>query len=296
MACDPAARCGNFARMNPTAEAVPSRESAFTRGELVAVIALVVVLGGVVALTITRPRTKAGAVVCKDNLRQLGAAMAVYAGENDTRLPYAFLMMSNPSQISWDTLLRPALRAATPDTAGTNGNSANRTLLCPADTISSAEWAQKYKLARRTYSMTRHNMSPQNWPPSSTNSTGLGINWSFGPRGTNPPSPKIYNADGPQAAVRLGIILQPSETLFLAEHAWTNNIVGNAAGAWIDRTSAHTEPAFLPPATYHRGRFNYLQVDGRVELLAPDQTVGPNGLAGDDPKRHQGIWTIKAHD
>jgi len=253
-------------------------------------------LVGVVVLLVTRPRSKASVVVCKDNLRQLGAAMAVYAGENDTRLPYAFLMMSNPSQISWDTLLRPALRAATPDTGGTNGASANRLLLCPADTIPSAEWAQKYKLHRRTYSMTRHNMSPQNWPPSSANATGLGINWSFGPRGTNPPSPKIYNSDGPQAAVRMAIILQPSETLFLAEHAWTNNIVANAAGAWIDRASTHTDPAMLPAHLYHKGRFNYLQVDGRVELISPSQTVGPNGVAGDDPKRHLGMWTIKAHD
>lgn len=283
-------------RPHPTAKLVSVCEAAFTRGELLVVIGLLVLLGGLVALLLTRPRTKAGAVVCKDNLRQLGAALAIYTKENDTRLPYAFLMLSNPSQISWDTLLRPALRTITPDTGGTNAGSANRTLLCPADTIPSAEWAQKYKLLRRTYSMTRHNMSPQNWPPSSTNSTGLGINWSFGPRGTNPPSPKIYNADGPQAAVRTGMILQPSETLFLAEHAWTNNIVANAAGAWIDRASAHTDPAMLPSDIYHKGRFNYLQVDGRVELLAPSQTVGPNGVAGDDPKRHLGMWTIKAHD
>lgn len=271
-------------------------QSAFTRGELLVVIGLVALLAGVAALFFSRPRIKSGAVVCKDNLRQLGAAMAIYARDNDTRLPYAFLMMSNPSQTSWDTLLRPALRATTPETSGTNPGSANRLLLCPADSIPPAEWAQKYKLLRRTYSMTRHNMSPQNWPPSSTNATGLGLNWSFGPRGTNPPSAKIYNPDGPQAAVRLGMILQPAETLFLAEHAWTNNIVGNAAGAWIDRASAHTEPARLPPETYHRGRFNYLQVDGRVELLSPAQTVGPNGEAGDDPKRHGGMWTIKAND
>jgi hypothetical protein len=274
----------------------PASESAFTRGELLVVLGLVVLLAGVAALLISRPRVKASAVVCKDNLRQLGAAMAIYTKENDTRLPYAFLMLSNPSQISWDTLLRPALRATTPDIAGTNGSSASRLLLCPADTIPSAEWAQKYKLLRRTYSMTRHNMNPQNWPPSSTNATGLGVNWSFGPRGTNPPSPKIYNSDGPQAAVRMAMILQPSETLFLAEHAWTNNIVANAAGAWIDRASAHTDPAMLPANFYHKERFNYLQVDGRVELLSPSQTVGPNGVAGDDPKRHLGMWTIKAHD
>lgn len=282
--------------MKPTREATFSRHAAFTRGELIVVIALVAVLGVVLALLLTRPRTRTGTAVCADNLRQLGAAMAIYTKENDTRLPYAFLMLSNPSQISWDTLLRPALRAVTPDTGGTNGNSANRVLLCPADTIPTAEWAQKYKLLRRTYSMTRHNMSPQNWPPSSTNATGLGINWSFGPRGTNPPSSKIYNAEGPQAAVRMSMILQPSATLFLAEHAWTNNIVANAAGAWIDRTTAHTDPAMLPADLYHKGRFNYLQVDGSVELLAPSQTVGPNGVAGDDPKRHLGMWTIKAHD
>lgn len=257
---------------------------------------MVVLLAGMAALLLTRPRTQASGGVCKDNLRQLGAALAIYTRDNDTRLPYAFLMKSNPSQVSWDTLLRPALRAAVPAPDGTNSPSANRLLLCPADTIPPAEWAQKYKLLRRTYSMTRHNMSPQNWPPSSSNATGLGLNWTFGPRGTNPPSAKLYNFDGPQAAVKLAMILQPAETLFLAEHAWTNNIVGNAAGAWIDRANAHTEPALLSPETYHRGKFNYLKVDGRVELLSPSQTVGPNGEAGEDPKRHGGMWTIKAND
>lgn len=274
-----------------------NRQAAFTRGELLVVIGLVVLLAGVAALAMSRKRAKPAATVCRDNLRQLGAALAIYTRDNDTRLPYAFLMMSNPSQTSWDTLLRPALRAAAPATDGTNTASPNQLLRCPADTIPAAAWAQRYKLFRRSYAMTRHNMSPQNWPPGSGNATGLGLNWTFGAHGTNPPSSKIYNSEtNRQAAVRTGMILQPAETLFLAERAWTNNIVGNAAGAWIDRASAHTEPALLPPENHHRGRFNYLQVDGRVELLLPAQTVGPNGEAGDDPKRHGGMWTIKAND
>lgn len=277
-------------------DVAPGREAGFTRGELMVVVGLLVLLVGVGALLLNRPRTKSAAVVCKDNLRQLGAALAIYTRDNDTRLPYAFLMRSNPSQVSWDTLLRPALRATAPEAGSTNAAAPSRLLHCPADTIAPAAWAQKYKLQRRTYAMTRHNMSPQNWPPGSGNATGLGLNWSFGALGTNPPSAKIFNFDGPQAAVRTGMILQPAETLFLAERAWTNNIVANAAGAWIDRASTHTEPALLPVETYHRGRFNYLQVDGRVELLSPAQTVGPNGEAGDDPKRHAGMWTIKAND
>jgi hypothetical protein len=37
-------------------------------------------------------------------------------------------------------------------------------------------------------------------------------------------------------------------------------------------------------------------VDGHVEFLSPDQTVGATGEAGENPRKHLGMWTIRAKD
>lgn len=281
-----------------------SRTAAFSRVELAVVVSLVVLLAGLAALLIRRVRSRSNPSVCADNLRQLGAALSIYTLGNDAKLPYASLIYNTRDQSTWDTLLSPILRVemrkavGNPNVAAPAQSAVNQFLRCPSDTIPAASWAQKYKLHRRTYSITRHNMGPANWPPSATNTTGVGLSWTFGPRGTNPPSARIYNfeATNRQAAVKLGMILKPAETLLLAEHAWTNNIVGNGAGAWIDRTGDHVERALVPAEKYHNGRFNYLTVDGHVELLLPDQTVGPKGEVGEDPRKHGGMWTIRSDD
>lgn len=279
--------------------------AAFSRLELIVVVSLVVLLAGLATLFLRRTASRSKPNVCAENLRQMGAAMSIYTLNYDSKLPYASLVFNTRDQSTWDTLLGPIVRTeikkliGNPNVAAPSQGAVNRLLLCPADAVEPASWAQKYKLHRRTYSMTRHNMGPANWPPSATNGTGLGLSWTFGPRGTNPPSDKIYNftATNKQAAVRMSMILKPSETLLLTEHVWTNNIVANGSGAWIDRTSAHVvNPALLPAESLHKGRFNYLSVDGRVELLPPDLTVGPKGEVGEDPRKHGGWWTIRSDD
>ncbi len=287
-----------------TCAAAGSKIAAFTRVELAVVIGLVVLLGGLAALFVRRTAFRSKPNVCAENLRQLGAAMSIYTFSNDTKLPYASLVYTTRDQSTWDTLLSPTLRAemkkvlGNPNVAAPSQSSVNRLLLCPSDTIPAAAWAQKYKLHRRTYSITRHNMGPANWPPGPNNATGVGLSWTFGLRGTNPPSAKIYNfnATNRQASVRMPMLLKPGETLLLTEHAWTNNIIANAAGAWIDRTSDHVEQSLLPAENYHGGRFNYLTADGHADLLLPDQTVGPKGEVGEDPRKHGGMWTIRADD
>lgn len=281
----------------------PAADAAFTRAELAIAIGLVVLLAGLASLFLKRTSMRSKPNACAENLRFLGVAMSLYTLSTDTKLPYASLVLSNRSQTTWDTLLNPVMRSEmkklfdNPNVAAPSKDVANRILLCPSDTIPPAAWAQKYKLHRRTYSITRHNMAPANWPPAPENGTGIGLNWTFGPHGTNPPSAKIYNlGTNRQAAVRGGIILRPAETLLLAEHAWTNNIATLGAGAWIDRTSDHVEPALLPAEKYHGGRFNYLMVDGHAELLPPDHTVGAKGEVGEDPRKHRGMWTIRADD
>lgn len=282
----------------------PAVVAAFTRLELV----LLIVLGAIIlSLTLAHTRrtvAKTSAISCVGNLRQLGAGMAMYMIGGDAKLPYASLVFTTRAQSTWDTLISPVIRAearrtvSDPNLAAPAKSYMNPLLLCPSDPLPPAAWAQKNKLQRRSYSITRHNMSPQNWPPSATNSTGIGLSWTFGSFGTNPPSAKLYNFEhtNRQAAVRFDMILKPAETLLLTERVSSNNIVANASGAWIDRTSDHTDSSALAADALHKGRFNYLMLDGHVETLFPDQAVGANGEVGEDTRKHLGPWTIRADD
>ncbi|KAF0179042.1 MAG: hypothetical protein FD161_1535 [Limisphaerales bacterium] len=292
-----------FSPSNPGRQSPPG-PSAFTRLELVLMIALGAVLISLLLGYTRRTTAKVSAVSCVGNLRQLGAGVAMYTIGGDAKLPYASLVFTTRAQSTWDTLISPVIRAearraiSDPNTAAPGKSFLNPLLLCPSDPVPPAAWAAKNKLPRRSYAITRHNMSPQNWPPSANNATGIGLSWTFGSYGTNPPSAKVYNFEqtNRQAAVRFGMILKPAETLLLTERAWSNNIVGNASGAWIDRTSDHTDASALAPDALHQGRFNYLMLDGHVETLFPHQAVGADGEVGEDARKHLGPWTIRADD
>ncbi|NBR87083.1 MAG: hypothetical protein EB141_05285 [Verrucomicrobia bacterium] len=274
----------------------------FSRLELVVVTAIISFLCGLSVSYLRGLSLKSKATVCRENLRQLSLGMLLYINESDGRLPYASLVQNTRSQSTWDTLVSPAVRSQLkspdPNVAAPPQSKVNELLLCPADRVKPADWAAKYKLRRRTYAMPQHDMRQANWPPGPDNATGVGLWWSFGSKGTNQPSSLIYNAEEPtkQASVRTGMILQPKATILLAEQAKTNNIVANGQGSTINCAADHLDTALLPLKNYHQGKFNYLMVDGHVEFLSPDQTVGATGEAGDNPRKHLGMWTIRAKD
>jgi prepilin-type N-terminal cleavage/methylation domain-containing protein len=73
----------------------------FTLVELLVVIAILVVLLGLTLAALARARASASAVACCANLRQIGVAFQVYAGDNIGRLPDP-----TESGISWETAIR----------------------------------------------------------------------------------------------------------------------------------------------------------------------------------------------
>jgi len=73
----------------------------FTLVELLVVIAILVILLALMLGALSRARASASAVACCANLRQIGWAFAVYAGDHGGRLPDP-----EDTGISWETSLR----------------------------------------------------------------------------------------------------------------------------------------------------------------------------------------------
>lgn len=65
----------------------PQIASAFTLIELLVVVAIIAILAGILIPVMGRVREQGDSTKCLHNLRQIGAAMASYGGDNDDRLP-----------------------------------------------------------------------------------------------------------------------------------------------------------------------------------------------------------------
>ena len=148
-----------------------------SRLDILAICFAVVVVVLTATACLRESATSAIAKQCATNMKELGAAMALYERDHDDRLPHAFIKYSDDrsDSVSWDTLIFPYI-----GTAGSiliNSKTFDRkqmVLLCPADRFERRDAAGHVRVGR-TYSMSRHDMSETNWPPGRENRTRVGL-------------------------------------------------------------------------------------------------------------------------
>ena len=129
-----------------------SGAAAFTLVELLVVIGIIAVLVGILLPTLGRARESANAVKCMANLRQLGQAMVMYAGEFKGSLPIGYVQNNDTidrnevyrgEAMDWTTLLMKVMVRRfgsgydSQDRVSANTTSARAVFLCPTVQITS---------------------------------------------------------------------------------------------------------------------------------------------------------------
>lgn len=250
-------------------------ERAFSRVDLIAVVGLVLFLGG---WFITLHRGERGRTArCAGNLHDLGKALREYAQDHNDALPAALITIGKV-QTAWDRKLFPYLK---PGLAKANSDqlfaAAPQFFLCPSDTA-------PHSGKPRSYAMAGNNMRPQNWPPGPHSATGVGLVW-------YPDSVvQLLGAEAlhrPEAlpVVKFSDVPVPTDTLLLTELIDPGNVMGGLNETAAFGTVQQRQSFADNGAQFHRGRFNYLMVDGHVEALSPLQTGAMDETTG--------IWSLR---
>jgi len=269
---------------------------AFTRTELLAVTVVILAIAFIWA-----PKNDAGAravrqTACLENLKQIGAALAVYSGDNRDKLPYAAIQPRQGMPTTWDRLISTPLRVAL---RGNNLSAppppSGRVLRCPKDSIEPVSVDPENVPGRRSYAMTAHKMNRSNWPPSEYNSTGVGLFWSAYRKRGNSSLASIEGAPTLPAVTR-DMIHDQAATIVITEQAHEENFLNRPKFSTVKATLEHVDETILPLDSLHDGKINYLMADGHAELLAPEDTVGPEGDVSDAADTHFGMWTIVSGD
>lgn len=232
--------------MKPTryrAERACRATAGFSLVELLVVVSIVAVLAALAFPALGRAIQAAHRNASAGNLRELGAGMLLFAGDNGGALPvaaYKYQPTGGTKQFTtWDIELAPYLSATGP-------SGIIPILRDPGDTLPRLGAPANYARTR-SYAMV------------SNYGQGTGL-YSYA---ATPPVP-----------VPLAAVTSPAKTLLLVTYPANTNC------EWSDSCAAVQYTSQLASGnTMYGGKLNFLYCDGHVDFLAPADTIGKGTMA-----------------
>lgn len=249
------------------------RTSGFTLIELLVVIAVIAVLAALLYPVLARARERARATHCKNNLRQIGGALASYTQDWDETLPRSWLAggpgMESPGgkYQNWKDMLFPYIGS-------------KDVFLCPSNPVGWSPPAQFWGEGFiKGFVFSNYRLpgdETHRFPVSySANVFVLrqGDEMSYPDSNNNH---VYYSSQG--RAVFLSEVTDPSSTIGIGEtrfRTWWD------CGPWFDQRAIDENGTLRPGSEHHHDkRINYLFMDGSVKSLKAIQTLLPRSLWG----------------
>lgn len=250
-----------------------ARGRGFTLIELLVVVAIIVTLIALLMPALAGARDAAKGVACGSNLRQVGVAMSSYVTDQNGRLPYAYINLTNAGGnvvSSWDHLLFPYLNLDVSTAAVFTPGARQRMPVyrCPADSLQPDSWVAGQNLFRLSYAICIGTLGSGN---SGYNGIAMGC---YDNTATSPATlstPVWFNS------IRMTQIVAPATTLFVSERMHKSNLVtmggARCALGYADQqiNILNDSVGILP--VHPGGKLNYLMADGHIETMRPRDTV-----------------------
>lgn len=239
---------------------ITSRPRAFTLIELLVTITIIVVLASIGMMTFSRVRESARSTGCMANLRQIGSAVLLYAGEHNSALPFSVSGdPSDPSSHSsiWQNDLDSYLPYPQRNASGGQGD-----LNIPAAT---SPWHCPSADAMRKWSGAEPDYGGMERPQDGAGRKGVFARNAWG---THLPAVRLAAIRSPE---RCMMVADACTTRSVKDGTWTLSGSINVSSLNI---SASVPPSGLAPRHGHdgkdsrSGKFNAVFCDGHVESIS----------------------------